>query len=109
MKNTDKDEYVVISNDSLAYEIIIMDQGFSRFLMSVAKPKWYYSPVYYKMKNKLYVAEWNSRVYSNSRFSRDLYQQTIDYDGSINYGLEVDYKLYNYFKFVEYKYKVMSF
>jgi len=109
VKKKVKEEVVVIANDSLEYEILIIDQGFSVFLASIAKPKWYYSESFYKLKNKFYVIEWNARVREPFRYNPNIYEQQIDYDPNIEYGLEVNYKLYNYFKFVEYKYKVRPF
>ncbi len=109
VKKLCKEEIVVISNDSLEYDIIIMDSGFNSFLLSVAKPKWYYSEEYYKIKNSFYVTHWNIRVLDRTRYSSSIYEQRIDYDSNVDYGLEVNYKLYNYFKFVEYKYKVKFF
>jgi hypothetical protein len=106
---SDKQEVVVISNDSIEYGVIIMDPGFESFLVSIAKPKWYYSEQYYKNKNTFYVTQWNIRVQDPFQYSASIYEQSIDYDPSIDYGLEVNYKLYNYFKFVEYKYKVKFF
>jgi hypothetical protein len=103
------DDIVVISNDSLEYEIIIIDQGYQTYLNSIAKPKWYYSKAYYHTKNKLYVTEWNIRVMNPQKYSPNIYEQQIDYDTNVDYGLEVDFKLYNYFKFLEYKYKVKPF
>lgn len=105
--NTSVDEEaVVIANDSLEYEIIIIDQGFNSYLLSIAKPKWYYSEAYYKTKNNFYVTQWNIRVREPFKYSPNIYEQQIDYDANIEYGLEVNYMLFNYFKFVEYKYKV---
>lgn len=96
---------VVISNDSLEYEIIILDIGFNTYLNTIAKPMNYYSEAYYRMKNNLYVNEWNNNVLNpNARF-RNIFEQRIDYEEQIDYGLEVNYKLFNYFKFVEYKYR----
>lgn len=109
VEKLDRQEVVVIANDSLEYEIMILDVGFTSFLMTVAKPQWYYSEAYYKMKNTFYVAQWNIRVQDPFNYSSNIYEQRIDYDSMIDYGLEVNYKLYNYFKFVEYKYKVIFF
>ena len=107
IKNTENnEERVVIANDSLEYEIVIIDQGFSNYLVSIAKPMWYYSESYYKTKNIFYVQEWNVRARDPSRYSTQIYALEINYASSIDYGLEVNYKLFNYFKFVEYKYKV---
>lgn len=106
VKSTNDEEVVVISNDSLEYEIIIIDQGYHNFLLGVAKPKWYYSEEYYKINNTFYVSEWNLRVLQPYNYSTNIYEMQIDYDPNVDYGLEVNYMLYNYFKFVEYKYKV---
>jgi hypothetical protein len=97
---------VVISNDSIEYQIIIMDPGFTTFLYSIAKPKEFYSNNYYQSKNIFYVSEWNMRVRSPMGYSRGIFEQLIDYDSFTDYGLEVNYKLFNYFKFEEYKYRI---
>ncbi|WP_372745498.1 DUF6146 family protein [Lutibacter sp.] len=96
---------VRIANDSLEYEIIIIDIGFETYLNTIAKPITYYSEEYYKLKNKFYVTEWNIRARNPLRYNSSIYENVINYDFNIDYGLEVNYKLYNYFKFVEHKYK----
>ena len=104
-KETLQNEAVIIANDSLEYEIIIIDTGFKFYLNSIAKPANFYSQSYYETKNKFYVTEWNSRAQNSLRYNNDIYENVIDYNFNTNYGLDVNYKLYNYFKFVEYKYK----
>ena len=100
-----EEEAVVISNDSLDYEIIIMDIGFSLYLETIAKPDNFYSQQYYENRNRFYVIEWNSRNMNTSRYG-GFYANRIDYLPNLDYGLDVNYKLYNYFKFCEYKYKI---
>jgi len=107
--NQEKQEYVRIANDSLEYEIIIIDIGFEAYLHSIAKPATFYSQSYYEIKNRLYVTEWNSRVQNPLRYNSSIYENRIDYDFNTDYGLDVNYKLYNYFKFVAYKYKEKLF
>lgn len=99
------EEAVIISNDSLEYEIIIYDPGFSLYLNTIAKPDWYYEQNYLEVKNKYYVIEWNIRHLNPLRYG-SFYETHIDYSPFIDYGLEVNYKLYNYFQFVEHKYKI---
>jgi len=99
------DGAVRIANDSLEYEIIIIDIGFEFYLNSIAKPANFYSQSYYETKNKFYVTEWNIRAQNPLRYNSSIYENVIDYGFNIDYGLDVNYKLYNYFKFVEYKYK----
>lgn len=103
--NTLPEGAVRIANDELEYEIIIIDIGFETYLYSIAKPANFYSQSYYETKNKFYVTEWNIRVQNPFRYNNLIYENTIDYDFFTDYGLDVNYKLYNYFKFVEYKYK----
>lgn len=108
-ETTASQEAVRIANDSLEYEIIIMDIGFETYLNTIAKPMNFYSQEYYESKNQFYVTEWNIRAQNPLRYRSDIYENQIDYDSHVDYGLEVNYKLYNYFKFVEYKYKQRFF
>lgn len=96
---------VRVANDSLEYEIIIIDIGFESYLHSIARPANFYSQQYYETKNRFYVTEWNIRAQNPLRYNSSIYENVIDYNFNTNYGLDVNYKLYNYFKFVEYKYK----
>ena len=95
---------VRIANDELAYEIIIIDIGFDTYLASIAKPMGYHSENYLENKNQFYVTIWNQRARDLLRYNPQIYENVIDYDFNTHYGLEVNYKLYNYFKFVAYKY-----
>jgi hypothetical protein len=102
--NTDLPEGAVrIANDELEYEIIIIDIGFENYLIT-AKPMSYYSETYLESKNKFYVSTWNYRASNLIKYDSKIYENIIDYDYNIHYGLEVNYKLYNYFKFVEERY-----
>jgi len=87
---------VRIANDSLEYEVIIIDPGFNSFLYGRAKPRGYYGQAYLENKNRFWVAEWNIRATNPLRYGGDMYQMRIDYDPQINYGYEVNYLLYNY-------------
>lgn len=99
-----------IANEELEYEIIIIENGFDSWLVT-QKPMWYYNESTLEFKNYQYVIEWNNRVRQPGRYDPHLYEQIIDYDPNIHYGLEVNYKLYMYFKFFEQKYhqKLLSY
>ena len=86
---------VRIANDSLEYEVIIIDPGFSTWLASRARARGYYGQPYLENKNKLWVMEWNTRTMDPIRW-KGLYQMPIDYNANINYGYEVNYLLFNY-------------
>ncbi|RYG35049.1 MAG: hypothetical protein EOO01_31775 [Chitinophagaceae bacterium] len=84
-----------IANDSLEYEVIIIDAGFNTWLASVAKPRNFYSQQYFENRNVTWVSEWNRRARNPLQFG-DMYQMEIDYRPGIDYGYEVNYLLFNY-------------
>lgn len=88
---------ITITNEELEYEIIIIEPGFNYWLASQARPEGFYSQQYLENRNYQYVIEWNLRVNQPSRFNPNLYELRIDYQNNIDYGYEVNYKLYNYF------------
>lgn len=101
--NTQNDT-VRIANDSLEYEIIIIDPGYASFLYSKAKPEGYYSQAYLENKNQFLVADYNQRVREPLRYGSRIYEQEINYDSQIDYGYDVNYKLYNYFVYLTHRY-----
>jgi len=98
-----KQDTIRIANDELEYEIIILDIGFDSWLVT-QRPMSYYSNQTLRMKNIFYVAEWNQRVLQPFNYSSNLYEQPINFDPNIDYGLEVNYLLYQYFQFFQKKY-----
>ncbi|MDW5288356.1 DUF6146 family protein [Formosa sp. PL04] len=104
IKRTENDT-VRIENDSLEYEVIIIEPGFNYWLASTAKPEGYYTQQYLEAKNYVYVLEWNNRVRSPFLYDPLLYELTIDYRPNIDYGYDVNYKMYNYFIYFQLKYK----
>ncbi|RKS53255.1 hypothetical protein BC962_1504 [Gillisia mitskevichiae] len=95
---------VRIANDSLEYEIIVIEPGFNLFINSIARPRGYYTQSYLENKNKFLVQEYNSRVAQPFSYNPNLYIQEINYDSSVDYGYEVNYMLYNYFVFFSREY-----
>lgn len=100
-----KEDPVRIANDSLEYEIIIIDLGFNSYL-ATAKPMNFYTQSTLESKNRVYVTEWNMRVANPLRYNSSIYENIIDYQPNIDYGMEVNYKLYQYFQFAQKKYKM---
>lgn len=103
--NTNVQDTVRIANDDLEYEIIIIEPGFNTWLESIAKPEGYYSQSFLESRNRILVQEWNQRVLQPYAYNPNLYGMQIDYNPSINYGYEVNYKLYNYFIYFQLQYK----
>ncbi len=101
-----KEKPVVIANDSLEYEITIIDIGFNSYLNSIAKPIGYYSQSYLENKNIFYIAEWNHRARNPLQYNANIYENVIEYESNIDYGYDVNYKLFNYFEFAQRKYKM---
>ena len=95
---------VTIENDELEYEIIIIEPGFNFWLASRAQPEGFYSQQFLENRNYIYVIEWNQRVLQPQLFNPNLYELQIDYEPNIDYGYEVNYKLYNYFIYFQLTY-----
>lgn len=89
-------DVVRIANDSLEYEVIIIDPGFNSWLASRARPRSYYTENYLENKNQIWVNEWNIRATQPTQYDSSLYTMRIDYDRNIHYGYEVNYLIYNY-------------
>ena len=107
IKDTIKAEKpVIIANDSLEYQIIIIDIGFNAFLNSIAKPEGFYSQSYLEARNRTWVLTWNNRVRNISQFDSSIYENIIDFQSGTNYGYDVNYKLFNYFLFAQQKYRM---
>lgn len=103
-KTQHKGDTISIANDSLEYEILIIEPGFNTWLAATARPQGYYSQTYLESRNVIYVLEWNRRVLNPLQFNPNLYELQIDYDNNTNYGYNVNYKLYNYFIYFQLKY-----
>lgn len=99
-----KGDTISIANEKTEYEIIIIEPGFDLWLHSIAKPEGYYSQSFLENRNQIYVLEWNARVAQPFNYDPNLYEMRIDYDPNIDYGYEVNYKLYNYFIYFQRKY-----
>ncbi len=94
--NIQKNDVAV--KDSVEYGLLIVDPGFESWLV-IQPPEEFYSNNYYEMKNRLYVVEWNRRY--NTSYNKNLYDNYIDYNSNIEYGIDLNYKLYYYFKYFE--------
>ncbi|WP_142786432.1 DUF6146 family protein [Changchengzhania lutea] len=105
LANVKDSDTVTIANDELEYQIIIIEPGFNFWLASRARPEGFYSQNYLENRNLIYVIEWNNRVNQPFRYNPDLYEMQIDYQQGIDYGYEVNYKLYNYFIYFQLTYK----
>ena len=97
-------EAVEISDEKTEYEIIVLEPGFNAWLRSIARPEGYYSQKFLENRNKVLVIQWNQRVQQPFNFDPQLYQFEINYSPFIDYGYDVNYKLYNFFIYFQRKY-----
>jgi len=102
-KTDQKLDTIKIANDSLNYEIIILEVGFNSWL-ATQRPRGFYTQNFLENRNRVLVAEYNNRVNEPSRFNNQLYPFRIDYDYQTDYGYEVNYLLYHYFLFFQQKF-----
>ena len=100
-----ENDTVRIANDSIEYEIIIIEPGFNAWLAGNARPEGFYSQTFLENRNYQYVIAYNQRVLQPQVYDPNLYQIQINYQQGIDYGYDVNYKLYNYFIYFQLKYK----
>ncbi|ARN77879.1 hypothetical protein BST97_07615 [Nonlabens spongiae] len=98
-----QNDTIRIANDSLEYEIIIIEPGFYSWL-ATQPPRGFYSQSTLEIRNQFRVREYNLRVRNPISYDPDLYIFSIDYENGIDYGYEVNYLLYNWFLFFEQRY-----
>ena len=96
---------VTIADEKTEYEIIVIDPGYYSWLHSIAMPEGYYSQQFMEARNRIYVMNWNQRAQNPLVYDSSLYEMQINYDPNIDYGYQVNYKLYNYFIYFQRKYR----
>ncbi len=94
-------------NDSIEYELIVLDPGFDFWFSSVSKGEWYYSQSYLENWNRQLVSDWNSQVGLRGRRGC-IPEIHIHYDSHIDYGKSLNHKLFYYFRFVQEKCRPFS-
>ena len=92
-----------IANDSLEYEVLILEPGFDFWLNSRAKPRDFYDLGFLENKNRFWIQEYNRRARNLSGYG-NLYPQPINYEFNVDYGFEVNYLLYNYLLYFQEQY-----
>lgn len=85
------------------YDLVIFEPGFEVFL-STQLPMEHYTNSYYRSCNLNNVTSWNTRALQNRL--EGVYQEQIIYYPNIDYGIELNYKLFYFFKFIEDKYNI---
>ena len=106
-KARSSDRQSSIKSDSTEYEITIIDNEFDHWYLLNFSPAKDHSNEYYRNKNQAAVLSWND-CYTRNRYHRVI-EDYIYYNNSVDYGMDVNRKLYWYFKFVEEKHKIRLF
>lgn len=84
--------------DSTQYELIIIDIGFDNWYLLNYSPAKDYSNEYYRSRNMVAVINWNN-YYRDAKYTRVI-DSYIDYQPNIDYGIEVNRKLFWYFRYI---------
>lgn len=88
-----------IENDSISYELIVLDPGFETWFLPNSRASWNRSQDYYENWNRRYVNAWNYKEMGYRHFQ--LLDGYIDYNPQVDYGVEINHKLFYYFQYVE--------
>ena len=86
------------------WEITVFDAEYETFVASRAQPKSMFTESSLKSRNTILVNEWNNRFYSG--VNRNFYEVAIDYDQKENYGLDFEYRMYQFFAYCNWKYGI---
>lgn len=89
----------VAAKDSTEYELLVFDPQFETWFMTNYSPAKDHSNEYYQSWNNQYVTDWNYH-YMAGHYPK-VFENYIDYDSFVNYGIDVNRKLYYYFRYVE--------
>lgn len=89
-------------NEEGQWELIVIDTDFDYYLNAIAKPASFYSEATLKQRNTMLVSEWNSYYYAGRH--RNIIESGIEYNPNENYGKDFEYKLYQVFAYVQWKY-----
>jgi hypothetical protein len=109
VKETSKTTAVLTksSQDTTEYEISILDPDFDVWYLYNYTPAKDYTNEFYRSQNMIAVINWND-YYRKGRYGRVI-ECYIDYQSNIDYGIEVNRKLWWYFKYIDNKYRIHLF
>jgi hypothetical protein len=100
----DKNLIDIKQEDGEEYELLVLDPGFETWFLTTWSPAKDRSLSYYKMWNQRYVNAWNYKATRPNR-SR-LFENMIQYEAMVDYGMDVERKLYYYFRWVDTQLKI---
>jgi hypothetical protein len=105
--DTLKFEPIDESKDSVEYELIIFDPAFDSWFFKNRRPIDFFEKSYLESWNRQLVPQWNSAIATPR--TRDCVPTTyLDYRPEIDYGKELNYKLFYYFMYTQQRCRIFS-
>lgn len=99
---TNVDDNAVV--DSVEYELETFDSKFEAWYVMHKSPALYHSKSYYENWNRQYVVAWN--IKSTNPWKNSFFEPIIGYDPTVDYGFDLNHKLFYYFQYVEHVLKI---
>lgn len=93
--------------DSAEYQLETFDSQFESWYLLHKSPSQNRLQSYYETWNRQYVSEWNHKAIAGKN---SFFEPVIGYEPSVDYGFELNHKLFHYFMYVEkvLKIKILS-
>jgi len=95
------DNLISIQEEEEEYELLVLDAGFETWYQVAWSSSNDRSLKYYEHWNQQYVNAWNYKA--TRSHTSEFFDNMIQYDVSENYGMDVERKLYFYFRWVDTK------
>ena len=90
------EDRVESTEDSVEYELTTFDSRFESWYDLNNSRSMFRSTGFYESWNRRYVAEWNIKTSQDPFF-----EPIVGYDYAVDYGFELNHKLFYYFQYVE--------
>ncbi len=94
-----KNQQLSEARDSVEYELITFDAKFETWYTIHNSPATYRLKEYYESWNRRYVSEWNNKAMTDAR--NNFFETIVGYEPTVDYGFELNHKLFYYFQYVE--------
>ena len=95
---------VVAESDSISYELLTFDSKFESWYVLQNSPAKFRSQSYYENWNRQYVSAWNFNAVQPSK--NNFFEPIVGYEPQVDYGFEINHKLFYYFQYVENELKI---
>jgi len=92
------------AQDSVEYELETFDPKFETWYALHNNPSMYHSLSYYENWNRQYVTAWDANAMDPRKSW--FFETIIGYDPTVEYGFELNHKLFYYFQYVEHVLKI---